>query len=65
MKVVFRPGCFPDDMTQEEIDEMVDTLTKMANDGTLFENSEPIDLDELEENDPEAYAKLIQDTTLQ
>jgi hypothetical protein len=47
MEVKVMPGAIPDDMTQEELDEMLETIQKMADDGTLFENSEPISDEEL------------------
>ena len=42
--IVFAPGCFDSfDGTQEELDAMLAELTKMAEDGTLLENSSPLD----------------------
>lgn len=59
LTIKFAPGCFPDDMTQEEIDEISAELTKMVEEGTLFENSEPIDMERLELEDPEMYEQLM------
>lgn len=49
LKVVFQPGCF--DMfegTQSELDELIAEITKMAEDGTLEENTHPLDIDSLD-----------------
>ena len=60
IKVKFAQGCFPDDMTQEEIDEIVKEITSMVEDGSLMANSEPLDMDKLEVEDPEMYHQLMQ-----
>ena len=38
----------PDDMTQEELDEMLANIQKMADDGTLEFFSEPVSEEEME-----------------
>ena len=44
MEIVFAPGCFDNfDGTQEELQEMIAMLRQMANDGTLEQNSTPVD----------------------
>ena len=49
-EIVFAPGCFDNfDGTQEELQELIASIHQMAEDGTLFENSEPVDDDEAEE----------------
>jgi hypothetical protein len=46
-RIVFMPGCFDNmDVTQEELDEIITELTRMAEDGTLLINSEPVDEDD-------------------
>jgi len=46
-KLVFAPGCFDNfDGTQEELDALVAEIKKMAEDGTLAENSKPLSPDE-------------------
>ena len=46
-KLVFAPGCFDAfDGTQEELDALVAEIKKMAEDGTLEENSKPLSQDE-------------------
>jgi hypothetical protein len=58
-EIVFAPGCFDNfEGTQEELDEMIAEIQRMAESGELFENSQPLDLDELSEEDPEFAQKL-------
>jgi hypothetical protein len=48
LKVVFAPGCFDDfEGTQEELDDLINEITTMAEDGTLLEKSQPLDIDTL------------------
>ena len=48
LKLVFAPGCFDNfDGTQEELDEMIEQIRKMAETGELFEKSNPVSIDEL------------------
>lgn len=55
MKIEFAPGCFDAfDGTQEELDELIEEIIKMAEDGTLMEQSEPLDIDNLSPEDLEA-----------
>lgn len=65
IKIVFAPGAFDNfDGSQEELDGLMNELQKMITDGTLFEKSRSIDIEELlESDDPEDQAlaeKLIQ-----
>ena len=49
-EIVFAPGCFDNfDGTQEELQELIASIHQMAEDGTLFDNSEPVDDDEAEQ----------------
>lgn len=58
--ITFDPNCeFPVDMTQEELDELITSIKKLAEDGILERNSTEIDLDKLKEEDPELYQSLI------
>lgn len=51
-KIVFAPGCFDNmEMTQEELDEFVAKLESMVEDGSLFENSRPLDEDDPEDRE--------------
>ena len=59
VKVEFAPGCFDQfDGTQEELDEMIADIMKMAEDGTLLEQSNEIDIDTLLEEDP-AFVEML------
>jgi len=43
-KIIFAPGCFDNfDGTEEELAAMLADIHQMAESGTLFENSAPID----------------------
>jgi hypothetical protein len=47
-KIIFHPSIFDDmDITQEEIDQITALIQSMVDDGSLFENSRPV-----EEDDP-------------
>lgn len=49
-KIVFAEGCFDDfEGTQEELAELIAHIRNMVADGTLFENSSPVDDEEAEE----------------
>jgi hypothetical protein len=44
-EIVFAPGCFDDfEGTQQELDEMIADLRKMVEDGTIMENSSPVEI---------------------
>lgn len=55
--ITFAPGCFDSfEGTQEELDELIKEIQDMARSGKLFEQSRPIDIDEmLESDDPEDH----------
>jgi hypothetical protein len=60
-EIVFAPGCFDNfEGTQEELDEMIAEIRRMAETGELFENSTALDLEELAEEDPEFADKLVE-----
>lgn len=51
IKVEFAPGAFDSfEGTQEELDELIKMIQDKANDGSLFEESRPIDFDQLVED---------------
>jgi hypothetical protein len=59
-EIVFAPGCFDSfEGTQEELEEMIAEITRMAETGELFEKSRVVDLDELMEEEPEWAEKII------
>lgn len=50
-KIEFAPEFFetlPDDMSQEELEELMASIVKMFEEGTLEENSEPLTEEEYE-----------------
>ena len=62
IKVVFAPGCFDEfEGTQEELDDMIAEITRMAETGELFEDVTHLSLEELEElaEDDEDYQVVI------
>jgi hypothetical protein len=74
MKIVFAPGCFDSfEGSQEELDNMIAEITRMAESGELFEKSQPLDLevdsDELEAmieadlNDPDSMLAALASTS--
>lgn len=59
-KIEFAPGCFDSfEGTQEELDELMNEIKTMIETGELFEKSEPVDINELFETDPEYAEKLM------
>jgi len=49
-KIIFSPGCFDDlDLSQEEIDALVEDVIRSVEDDTFEENSRPLDEEEVEE----------------
>lgn len=61
LKVKFAPGVLEQlekDMEPGELQEFLDVIKKGFEDGSFFEQSTPVDMDELRENEPELYKKL-------
>ena len=60
IKIEFAPGCF-DSFTgsQEELDELIAEIQKMADSGELFEKSHAIDMDELIDEDPDFAEEIL------
>jgi hypothetical protein len=60
LKITFAPGCFDSfEGTQEELDELIAEIQKSFESGEFLTKSEPLDVDELMEEDPELAAKLF------
>jgi hypothetical protein len=60
IKIEFAPGAFENfEGTQEELDELVAEIQRMAESGELFEKSQPLDIDELIDEDPEFAETLL------
>jgi hypothetical protein len=62
IKVEFAPGALDDAdfESQEELDSFVANITAMFADGSFLENSRPVDMKELQDTDPELYARLVE-----
>jgi len=60
LELVFAPGCFDSfEGTQEELDELVQEIQRMFDSGEFMEKSEPVDLDELDDEILEALVSEI------
>lgn len=61
-KIEFAPGCFDhlDDITQEELDELMVSLQEALDNGTLFEDSEELTDEEFDQL-PDEVKKQIAD----
>lgn len=63
IKVEFAPGCFNDfDGTQEELDDLVAEIQRMADSGELFENAvevDDLDLEDFDEDFKTVVEKVI------
>lgn len=62
IKVEFAPGCFDEfEGTQEELDEMIAEIQRMADTGELFEDAVHLSLDDLQElaEEDEDYQVVI------
>ena len=65
VEIVFASGCFDNfEGSQEELDEFVAELNRLAETGELFEQSRPVDLDNLSEEDADLieHLKITSDT---
>jgi hypothetical protein len=61
MKIIFAPGSFDAfDGTQEELDELMNEIQELVESGDIFENSYQVDLDQMQEEDPELFEILSQ-----
>ena len=60
VKIEFAPGCFDNFAgTQEELDELINEITQMAQSGELQERSRPVDLDNIDDDDLEMIEQLL------
>ena len=58
-EIVFAPGCFDSfEGSQEELDELINEIKRLVETGEIFERSTPLDVDSLEDEDPELAEKL-------
>lgn len=56
-KIMVADGAF-DGLDQDEIDEIMAEMESMIESGELFDNAEPLDMDQLAIDDPELHEKL-------
>lgn len=60
IKIEFAPGAFDNfDGTQEELDELIAEITRMAESGELEQNARRIDIDDPDEDDIEAISQIL------
>jgi hypothetical protein len=45
---------------QEDLESFFKALEKAVSDGSFFEDSEPVDMEKLKEEEPDVYKKLIE-----
>lgn len=63
IKVVIPPEVLEQmqrDIPADELQELLEQISQMAEDGSIFEEAEPLDLEQLKLTDPEEYAALMQ-----
>lgn len=49
-----------DGLEDDEVEELMEFFKQALENGTLMEISEPVDMDELADEDPELYALLVE-----
>jgi hypothetical protein len=60
IKIEFAPGAFDNfDGTQEELDELMAEITQLAESGELFERSNPINIDDLDDDELEELVNQL------
>jgi hypothetical protein len=60
IKVEFAPGCFDNfEGTQEELDEFIAEIQRMADSGELMEQAVSVDMDDPDEDDIEVIAQML------
>ena len=62
IRFAFAPGVLEQleaDNTPEELQELLDELAAKVSDGSIFEDSNPVNLEELEQTDPELFTHLM------
>jgi hypothetical protein len=57
--IVLHPDSLPEDITQEELDELLRVMEEKLANGTFWSEAEEIDMDELKESDPELYDRIM------
>lgn len=60
LKITFAPGCFDGfEGSQEELDALVKEITEMMQSEEFLENSQPIDIEELYDENPDLAEKIV------
>lgn len=60
IKIEFAPGAFDNfDGTQEELDELIAEITRMAESGELEQNARRIDMEDPSDEDIEAISHIL------
>ena len=60
IKLEFAPGCFDNfDGTQEELDEFIAEIQRIADSGELQQQAVPIDMDDPDEEAIEAISQML------
>lgn len=63
LEIVFAPGCFDNfEGTQEELDELVAEIKALVDSGELFEKSNPLDIDDLSDEEIEILDRAFDST---
>lgn len=66
IKVEFAPGCFDEfDGTQEELDELVAEIYRMAQSGEILENAQLVDLDTYDSEDVSMEIDVVVDKIIE
>lgn len=66
IKIEFAPGCFDNfEGTQEELDALITEIKQLIDSGELFEKSQPLDMDELAEEEGDEIADQLYDALTQ
>jgi len=61
IKIEFAPGCFDHfDGTQEELDQLIADITRMAETGEILENAREVEIDDLTDEEMDIIAKVFE-----
>jgi len=64
MEIKFAPGCFDNfEGSQEELNEFMAEIQRLVDTGEIFENSIPLDVDDLSEEEQEILMTQISNNT--
>lgn len=64
LKLVFAPGCFDNfEGSQEELDDLIAMIQAKVDDGSIIEDAQPLDMDELTDEQIEALQAISEQDT--